>query len=348
MTKIKNDQKLLIETLQKAGFGYGKIAEVIGIKKSTIASHCRTRDLIQRIGPKIKMSKASINDRKSLQMKRFIECNPLATLADIKCALDLDVSEKTISVHLKKMGLPTRIAKKKIILSDTNRQKRLLFCRDMLEKDDAFIASIWFSDETIVKSRPNGEMVFFRSAEGSEWYEPSNAGGGNSVMFWGVVSLAAYGPLVEVKGKNTAETYIGTLNDYLLPEINAANGLVTFQQDNATIHKTPAVLSFLAENGIQTFEWPPQSPDLSPIENLWNCLKMKMKSLKPRPRTHATMRDACLQIWIELEDSLRVRLIESFRERCRKCIEANGDTIKFICNFWGVKKRVTRNSLQTM
>ena len=70
------------------------------------------------------------------------------------------------------------------------------------------------------------------------------------------------------QGINTAATYISTLNDYLLPEIEAAECLVTFQQDNARIHKTAAVLSFLEKNHINTFEWPPQSPDLSLIENI--------------------------------------------------------------------------------
>jgi hypothetical protein len=77
----------------------------------------------------------------------------------------------------------------------------------MLEKDDDYINSIIFSDETIVKSRPNGEIVFFRVPPGSEYFEPSNASGGKSVMFWGCISLNAFGPLVEVRDKNTAETF---------------------------------------------------------------------------------------------------------------------------------------------
>ncbi len=72
---------------------------------------------------------------------------------------------------------------------------------------------------------------------------------------------------------------IETLNNYLLPEIRAAAGPVTFQQGNTTIHKTPAVGVFIEQNNIDVLEWPPQRPDLSPIENLWNAIKMKMKGL---------------------------------------------------------------------
>ena len=100
----------------------------------------------------------------------------------------------------------------------------------------------------------------------------------------------------------------------------------------------------MQENGINTFEWPPQSPDLSPIENLWNVMKMKMKALKPRPKTHAGMREACQEIWVNLGDELRQQLIGSFRERCRLCVAAEGNIIKFVCYFGGRKKRARRNT----
>ena len=140
--------------------------------------------------------------------------------------------------------------------------------------------------------------------------------------------MAAYGPLVVVEGKNTAESYIKTLKYKLLPEIRLATGRVIFQQDNADIHKTAAVTTFLSENNIETLEWPPQSPDLSPIENIWNVLKMKLKVIKPRPRSHAKMRDKCSEIWLTLTDDVRVGLLNTVRERLRKCLKAKGILIK--------------------
>ena len=130
--------------------------------------------------------------------------------------------------------------------------------------------------------------------------------------------MKAYGPLAVVEGKNTAESYIKRLKDELLPEIRLARGRVIFQQDNAPIHKTAAVATFLAENNIATLEWPPQSPDLSSIENIWNVMKMKMNALKPRPRSHALMRDACADIWLTLTDDVPISFLQTFRERLKK------------------------------
>ena len=216
---------------------------------------------------RVKLYKGKIQCRNHRLIKQFIESNPTARLDDILTGYELNVSKTTLSVYLKKFEMPSRKAKARIVVSNINKEKRVNFCRWMLQQPDEYIDSICFSDETMVKSRPNGEVVMFRMPQGSEWSTPSNGGGGKSVMFWGCASKSAYGPLVEVVGKNTARA-TNTLKDYLLPEIEAPSSPLIFQQDNASIHKTAAVKAFMAQNGIRTFEWPPQSPDLSPIENL--------------------------------------------------------------------------------
>jgi transposase len=329
MTKIKSEDKIRIVALRDSGMGYKAIADQLGFNKSTVAMHCQAIDAIAGLPPKEKQYRGKIKSRDQLAIKQFILANPLSPLEDILNACNLEVALSTLHEYLKTHGLPARKAKSRIVISDINRRKRIAFCKLMLTKSDEYLASIIFSDETIVKSRPNGEVVFYRAPEGTEFYQASNASSGSSVMFWGCVSLKAYGPLVEVKGKNTALSYIETLKTYLLPELEAAEVPMVFQQDNASIHKTAAVMSFMTENGILTFEWPPQSPDLSPIENLWNVMKMKMKALTPRPRSHASMRDACLEIWRVLADDIRVSLVSGFRKRLEKCLKFKGDIIKF-------------------
>jgi transposase len=286
-------------------------------------------DHLSKLPPKEIRYKDLIQGRKQLEIKQYILWNPKDTLDDTINGCDLEVFKSTLRRYLTRYGMEPKVAKSRIVISDINKQKRIEFCKEMLAKTDAELNSIWFSDETIVKSRPNGEIVLYRCPPGSEFFEPSNASGGKSVMFWGIISKDAYGPLVEVKGKNTAESYVQTLKEFLIPEIEAAEGLVTFQQDNAKIHKTDSVLSFLAENDIEPLKWPPQSPDLTPIENIWNVMKMKLKALKPRPRSYAKMRDAMLEIWGELTDDIREHLVSTFKDRLKKCLAAKGDLIKF-------------------
>jgi len=58
-------------------------------------------------------------------------------------------------------------------------------------------------------------------------------------------------------------------------------------------------------------------------------MKMKMKAMKPRPRSHAKMRDAMHKILGELTDDIREHLVSTFKDRLRKCLKAKGDLIKF-------------------
>ena len=83
--------------------------------------------------------------------------------------------------------MPSTIAKSRIVVSNANKLKRIAFCGEMLEKSDEELGTIWFGDETMVKSRRNGEVVLFKCPPGAEWFVPSNGGTSKSVMFWGLI-----------------------------------------------------------------------------------------------------------------------------------------------------------------
>ena len=236
MTIIKNEDITAMRTLRDAGLSNMKIAAHLHLSRYQVYYHLKKQADIARFGPKVIVYKGRIRGRKPRIIKAFIIANPAATLQDILIACDLDVTRTTLSTYLKRVDMQARRARSRIVVSNINKQKRLEFCRSMLEKSDHYLNSICFSDETTVKSRPNGEIILFRSPKGSEWFSPTNGGGGKSVMFWGCASKTAYGPLVEVIGKNTAATYMTTLKDYLVPEMRASSGLFTSQQDNATIN----------------------------------------------------------------------------------------------------------------
>jgi transposase len=74
----------------------------------------------------------------------------------------------------------------------------------------------------------------------------------------------------------------------LVPEFEAvkkAFGInFIFMQDNAPCHKTHKVMSFLERKRIPTLDWPPQSPDLNPIENIWDIIRRYKKFGFPRSK----------------------------------------------------------------
>ena len=92
---------------------------------------------------------------------------PTATLDSIIAALNLAVSTSTLHHYLTQMDWPRQSVKRQILLSETNRIKRIAFRKDMMQKGrDYYERNIW-TDKTMIIAHPNGEVVFFRSLKGS-------------------------------------------------------------------------------------------------------------------------------------------------------------------------------------
>jgi DDE superfamily endonuclease len=172
------------------------------------------------------------------------------------------------------------------------------------------------------------------------------------VMVWGCFTGERLGPLIVCEeGGIGADEYEEILYDGLFSLIDdlleppedpgtiqvVTNNTFVFMQDNAPCHKVMAVLEFLEENHVPVMEWPPQSPDLNPIENLWVQFKAAFherfltmfnhpsKSLEARYRYGEVLQ----QVWYELGQGLIDALIESMPRRVQAVIEAKGGWIKY-------------------
>ena len=95
-------------------------------------------------------------------------------------------------------------------------------------------------------------------------------------MFWGCMSIHGFGPLTTVSGRVNSQEYQQILIDNALPEIcyvwEHLDSGMEFMQDDAGVHVSRFTMQMLELHGIPTLEWPPDSPDLNPIEKVWNFL----------------------------------------------------------------------------
>ena len=95
-----------------------------------------------------------------------------------------------------------------------------------------------------------------------------------------------------------------------------------FQQDNARAHTVRATRDFLQQNNIGMMPWPALSPDLNPIEHLWDEIQRQLNEMRPRPITAADLSMTFSQDTGRDSNGLINRLIHSMYRRCVSVVNA--------------------------
>ncbi len=141
------------------------------------------------------------------------------------------------------------------------------------------------------------------------------------------------GDIESRNGGVTARVYKAVLDEHLLPILDFG---AIFMQDNAPIHKAHIICEWLEENKVHVMEWPPYSPDLNPIENLWALLKAEIYRSYPEliglSNTQASLAlliRCAIATWENLSEQILTRLLDSMVHRVDAVIKANGWYTKY-------------------
>ena len=84
---------------------------------------------------------------------------------------------------------------------------------------------------------------------------------------------------------------------------------------------------YLERAGVDRMEWPSQSPDLNPIENLWSILDDTLKDR--RPANEEELFEVLSEGWKSIETDLLHILAHSMTRRCQAVIDAKGFATKY-------------------
>ena len=152
--------------------------------------------------------------------------------------------------------------------------------------------------------------------------------GGGSVMVWVGILSRGRTALVVVDGTLTCIRYRDEIiRPHVLPFVQQHNA--TLQQDNARPRVALIVTDFLIQNNVYVLPLPAMSPDLSPIEHVWDEMQRRLRGLQNQPLKLPDLSRAFVKIWNGIPKACFRTPVVSMRRRCQACIDSNGGHIRY-------------------
>ena len=220
-------------------------------------------------------------------------------------------------------------------LTRQHRTARLQWCREHRNWTEQDWACVLFSDESrfSLSSDCRHQLIWRESgtAYRPEYIQERDRYPTCSVMVWAGIMINGRTRLhVVANGTMTGQRYI---DEVLLPHVRLFRGAVgdkfVFMDDNATCHRTLAVQDCLSSEGIQRLVWPSRSPDLNPIENVWDALGRQLAGRTFPPTNQNTLIRALTAEWDKLPQQLLDNVVQSMVRRVQCCITLHGGHIPY-------------------
>ncbi len=252
-------QKTIIDTLHKEGKPQTFIAKEAGCSQSAVSKHVNRK----LNGRKKCGRKRCTTNRENRSLMRIVKQNRFKNLGELHkewTEAGVKASRATTHRRVKEFGYSCP-------------QSRLTWAKEKKNWNVAQWSKVLFSDESkfCISFGNQGTRVW---RKGVEAHSPSCLKSSvkfpQSVMIWDAMSSAGVGPLSYLKTNVTAPVYQTILENFMLPSADQLfkDADFIFQQDLAPAHTTKSTKSWLNDHGVGVLDWPANSPDLNPIDNL--------------------------------------------------------------------------------
>jgi hypothetical protein len=161
-------------------------------------------------------------------------------------------------------------------------------------------------------------------------------------VLWSGIDLEVEGPswsgggvsqhhrteLVAIAGNLNAVRYMEDILPHVVPFLQT-HPYMTLQYDNATSYTARSVRAFLQERNVSVLPWPATSPDLNPIEHIWDLLDRRVRAWAIPPKNVRELAGALVGKWGNISQQERANLVQSMRRKCIAVLNAAGGHTRY-------------------
>ena len=276
------------------------------------------------------------SERTCKVISRQVNANPTLTARKIKetnPGLLGKVSLRSVQQLLHdKLDYRSFQPRRKPLLTVAQKKKRISFAK----KYSVWTLEEWrkvlWSDEATFTVSGCGHSRVYRRPDSDPLdprYTVKTVKHPDSVMVWGSFGYHGVGELVvlEKNVKVNQFVYLELLCD-ALPDAFEKTRANVFMQDGAPAHTARSVTQWLQDCQISYFkDWPGNSPDINPIENLWGLMKRQLRDLDTS--SVPKLITAIQQLWAGFSAEYLQRLADSVPRRLKEVLIRKGNTTRY-------------------
>ena len=318
-----------IISLKKRGYTLKEISDIYLLDISSVTRILKrfriNGDVNRQIG-----SGRPIKHNIDLIIKQLLENDNQLTINQIRAILNNDhkikYSRTQIYTKMKELGFVNKSPIIKPLLTDKHLNDREYWA--IFYSGYNWNTVIW-SDETTISIQPNKYSKIWIHKDSDIIKRKVKYP--LKINIWGCM-IKDHKLIIHIYDNTmNGKKYIDILKSSLLPLITKCkkkikNKLI-FQQDNAPAHTSIDALKFFSNNKIEVMFWPANSPDLNPIENVWNLLKNKIG--KVYINTKEDLINIINKEIKQFDANIIVKLIDSMDNRIDELFSNNFDSINY-------------------
>ncbi len=350
-----NSTKVAALTLMKEGVPQVKVGRDLNIpdrtlrkwKKASMESgnwfgsdgDNKARPAKRRSDPGTGTKNRKITGELKAKIKEKLDTNPWLTPYGLQSEIPAlcHVTKRAIrNVISKELKIPSCVAAKKPFLTEHQKARRLAWALKHRHWGRKKWARVMWSDETHIEQWTGGQTQRrVRRSSSVSRYHPNFVARTvkfpPKLMVWAAFGNSRLGKLhfVPQNAKMNAVMYREVLRRHLKSSLKMT-GCSVFMQDGAPCHTARSIKEWLAASKVPVLDWPGQSCDSNPIENLWRFLKMEVYKLGAAKNLDDLTKKIKIA-WKKLakNKAYLMSLTYSMTNRIEAVIAASGDVTKY-------------------